>query len=103
MKDLMKKLALLLIVSVSVLQLSMAFLMNSHSSSMESCSMGNECVFAAYNQESNAVFLTYLLFTGLMIAISSRFYPQILKQAFAYTKTDFREQKRFLRGVIQRE
>lgn len=103
MKNFTKKIALLLIIGVSILQLSMTFLMDSHSSSTDSCSMSKECVVATYNKGNDAVFLTYLLFTGLMLAISSRFYPQIFKEAFAYTKTNFREQKRFLRGVIQRE
>ena len=57
----MHKLALLLVLAMSLIQLSFAVLMSTHANSMENCTMGQECIFEAYTNRTEGVIFTYLL------------------------------------------
>ncbi len=102
MNKLSKKLILSLIFAFAFLQLSFAFLMNIHTDSMENCTLNMECIFESYEDGTEAVVFSPLLFILPALVFFFTAKPSPACSSFVYSSPPL-QRRRYLKGIIQRE
>lgn len=102
MNKLSKKLILALILALSFLQLSFAFMMNMHTDSMKNCALDTECIFESYVDGTDAVLLAPLLLVVPVLCLFLLAKASVSRVSFAYVAPPVHT-RRFLKGTVQRE